>query len=674
MQDYYNMANLQQSGQGRNSQRLPIAVLDGVPYYTASDYQRALDAKRIREQQVRANNDPGLGQMNLPVQSGMDLNTVSGSQAQGMSGGTVPDFASAAMDAQRMTDMSQNSMSMSGSQEPSFVTAARQQQVMNTSGAREQQRVEDMQREQRANAAADRAQTGTTISGVGTIQNGQVFRNDRTNYVPGMGNMNLPEQATVDPALVSATTNAGMEDPFATAQAIQANSSGFAAGSSDFIRQATGVNQNIVDPTRRVVRQSPVTDISLTPGSTQGGTSVSPTASAYREGELKVSPDGQGVQTFDEAKIAADEAKAAADKAAIDAKVTAARQEQFDAAQAEQAAAKTAQAEQAAAVAGTDIATATSDAYQTNLANILESIELRKQQAGETYSDMYQQALTEQTRARGLSDLSGLSGGMAEQARARRSVAETAALTNIGAQRQQAVDAIEAEKLGAELQAGRMTAEQFELEKQTNPMYQYGELLAQRFNATGDVNDFNVYMNHMATLIGVEAPLLAAQNPEGAQAQLSETVRNQVLQYAENPTLMQKITGFGTGGFLATVAGFVGIKSLEKIGMAYVGKGLAGAFGTAAAAKGGLLAGAAGLAGAAAPVIGAVVAGAFAVMAISSLVSNIRRSKTGEAAKEAIDKVFAEERQRLIDSGFTEEQADQAIADFRKTELAPAFQ
>ena len=687
MQDYFNMANLQQSGQGRDSGRLPIGVVNGVPYYTINDYQRALDAQRAQQQQGRMDsisnfsnnmvqatqplataganfgsnlnnaiyNQPGPvtisgagtiqnNQLNRQFTNGgaqfqppapAPMPTVSGAQQetasmiqrpsnpQGMTGGQVPDFASAAMNAQAMNDMSQNSMSMSGYQEPAFVTAARQQQVMNEEGAREQRRVEDMQREQRADAAADRAQIGTTISGVGTIQNGQVYRNDQERIV-GMGNMNLPEQATVDPALVSQTNRNNRENPLGASPVDLYSMANDGTAEINRLQQFAGAGDAAITSTGVV-----------------------------------------------NAELAATEARAEADKAAIDAETTAARQAEFDAAQEAEDAAREAEGEAAATAAGTDLNQANQDAYQRNLANILESIDLRKKEAGESYSDLYQQFRDQQAFQSGITDTSGVRGGMARQDQSRQSAAEIGALTDLASQRQRAVDTIEAEKLNAEVEAGRMTSEQFELQKTYNPMWLEGELLAQKYQETGDINDFNEYMTHMAGLLGVEPSLANYDDPDKATAEVSESVKNKINQYIQNPTLLQQITGFGTGALMTGIGTAFTGKALGALGTAYVGKGLTAAFGASAAKAGavGILAklGLTGAAAVAGPIVGAVLAGALAIAGISSIVNNIRRSKTGEAAEEAIDNLLVKEKERIMGQGFTEAEADEAIAALRST-------
>lgn len=410
---------------------------------------------------------------------------------------------------------------------------------------------------------------------------------------------------------------------------------------------------------------------SMTPGALQGGTSVDPAASAIRQGNAVATT--KGIQSFDQAATAAREVQAEAKKAEIDAKTTEQRLT-------EAAAAQTAQADEAASAAGTEMPQAQQDAYQRNLADILRSIDIRKEQAGTTYSGMYQDVLAQQSLSRGLSDVSGFTGGMAEQLAEKRSAAETRALTELGVQRQQAIDAIEAQKMTAELEAGRMTAEQFELQKQYNPMWMQGELLAQKYEQTGDINDFNEYMTHMSSLLGLEPSLANINNPEAMQAQISADVVTQVNQYIQNPSLMQNLMGGGTSaltGLGAAFAGAKGIAALGTIGTALLGPGgiaastAAGLSGALTGTQAGFIAALGGKAAAAAAIGSAafwpVVAGVLATVAVAGVVRAIRANKSPEQAEVAINDLLAKERQRIIDQGFSEAEADEAITGLRKT-------
>jgi len=342
-------------------------------------------------------------------------------------------------------------------------------------------------------------------------------------------------------------------------------------------------------------------------------------------------------------------------------------------------------------IGGTDLEEAGQDAYQRNLANILESIDMRKQAAGESYSDLYQQFKDQQAFQSGITDVSGREGGMARQTESRESAAEIGALTDLASQRQRAVDQIEAEKMDAELEAGRMTAEQYELDKQTNPAWQQGELLAQKYNETGDIEDFNEYMSHMSSLLGIEPSLANIENPEAAVAQVSTNAVTKINQYIQNPTLMQQLFGYGSSGLMAGLGAKIGLPALAKLGGVLLGKsGAAAAAGltTAGAFPGVLVGGAAGAAttakatglaalfakiglGTAAtalgPALGVAVGGALAVAGIVGIINNVRRSKTGKAAEEAVNQVFEAERKRIIGEGFTEAEADEAIELIKQT-------
>jgi hypothetical protein len=329
-------------------------------------------------------------------------------------------------------------------------------------------------------------------------------------------------------------------------------------------------------------------------------------------------------------------------------------------------------------IGGVDLGQAGQDAYQRNLANILGGIDTRKQAAGEGFSDLYQQFKDQRTMQQSLTDPRGLTGGMQRQEGARQSAAEIGAMTDLASQRQRAVDQIEAEKMTAELQAGRMTAEQYELEKQTNPAWQQGELLAQKYNQTGDIDDFNEYLTHMAGLLGIEPSLANANNPEAAMAQVSADVQTKINQYIQNPSLLQNLTGAGTSALVGIGAAFTGAKgvaALGALGKAIVGPSVATALGgalTGTGAKAGVIA-ALGLKGVAAAAFWPVTAGVLATLAILGVARMIRANKTPDEAKVEIDKLLTKERQRIIDGGFTEQEADDAIAGLRKT-LPSAYQ
>jgi hypothetical protein len=335
-------------------------------------------------------------------------------------------------------------------------------------------------------------------------------------------------------------------------------------------------------------------------------------------------------------------------------------------------------------IGGVDLGEAGQDAYQRNLANILQGIDTRKQAAGEGFSDLYQQFKDQRTMQQSMTDPRGLTGGMQRQEGARQSAAEIGAMTDLASQRQRAVDQIESEKMTAELQAGRMTAEQYELEKQTSPAWQQGELLAQKYNETGNIDDFNEYLTHMSGLLGIEPSLANANNPEAAMAQVSEDVKTKVNQYIENPDLLQNLMGAGTsalGGIGAAFAGVKGIAALGAFGSAMVGGTSFGAGGITASAAAGLNAALAGkgvgllgtlgfkgaLTATAAAVGWPIVAGVLATLAVVGVVRMIRANKTPEQAKIEIDKLLTKERQKIIDGGFSPEEADEAIAGLRKT-------
>lgn len=81
-----------------------------------------------------------------------------------------------------------------------------------------------------------------------------------------------------------------------------------------------------------------------------------------------------------------------------------------------------------------------------SLSRILEENQMRQESAAQSYSDMYQQARDLATRRGGLSNVSGFTGGMAQQQADRLSAAEMAQLTTLGVQRESTLRGIEAEK------------------------------------------------------------------------------------------------------------------------------------------------------------------------------------------------------------------------------------
>jgi hypothetical protein len=243
----------------------------------------------------------------------------------------------------------------------------------------------------------------------------------------------------------------------------------------------------------------------------------------------------------------------------------------------------------------------------------------------------------------------------------------------------------------AELEAGRMTAEQYELEKETSPAWQQGELLAQKYNETGDMEDFNNYLTHMSGLLGMEPSLVNVNDPDKAVAEVSENAVKRINQYIQNPTLMQQLFGYGSSGLFAGLGAKIGIPGLTKLGGILLGKSGAAAAGglmTAGAFPGVLVGGAAGTAtaaksvglvalfgkiglgtaaAAAGPALGVALGAGLAIAGIVGIVNNVRRSKTGEAAEEAVNKVFEAERKRIIGEGFTEAEADEAIELIKQT-------
>lgn len=100
-------------------------------------------------------------------------------------------------------------------------------------------------------------------------------------------------------------------------------------------------------------------------------------------------------------------------------------------------------------------------AFQDRLAKILEQIENQKVTTGQTYSDMYRQLRDQTTRQASLTNPNQVTGGMAEQQRARLSAAETAAFSQIGSERESAIRELDMMSLNAESMARMQEQEEF---------------------------------------------------------------------------------------------------------------------------------------------------------------------------------------------------------------------
>lgn len=94
-----------------------------------------------------------------------------------------------------------------------------------------------------------------------------------------------------------------------------------------------------------------------------------------------------------------------------------------------------------------------SQAYADSLARRLAAIDEQQFAAGQSYQDMYEQAQMSQARRRGLSDVTGFAGGMAEQFGARMSAAEMSALGQIGMGREAAIRGLEMQRMNAPMDA-----------------------------------------------------------------------------------------------------------------------------------------------------------------------------------------------------------------------------
>jgi hypothetical protein len=92
-------------------------------------------------------------------------------------------------------------------------------------------------------------------------------------------------------------------------------------------------------------------------------------------------------------------------------------------------------------------------AYAEALARRMASIDEQQRTAGLSYGDMYEQARMSQAARRGMSDVSGMTGGMADQAQSRMSAAEIASLSQIGMGREATMRQLEMAELNAPMEA-----------------------------------------------------------------------------------------------------------------------------------------------------------------------------------------------------------------------------
>jgi hypothetical protein len=92
-------------------------------------------------------------------------------------------------------------------------------------------------------------------------------------------------------------------------------------------------------------------------------------------------------------------------------------------------------------------------AYSEALARRLASIQNQQFAAGQSYQDMYDQARMSQAARRGMSDVSGMTGGMAEGMQAQLSAAEMRGLGQIGISREQTMRDLELARMGAPMEA-----------------------------------------------------------------------------------------------------------------------------------------------------------------------------------------------------------------------------
>jgi hypothetical protein len=100
---------------------------------------------------------------------------------------------------------------------------------------------------------------------------------------------------------------------------------------------------------------------------------------------------------------------------------------------------------------GTD--TLAGKAYAEALARRMASIDEQQRTAGLSYGDMYEQARMSQAARRGMSDVSGMTGGMQDQLSSRMSAAEIASLGQIGMGREATMRQLEQQELDAPMAA-----------------------------------------------------------------------------------------------------------------------------------------------------------------------------------------------------------------------------
>jgi hypothetical protein len=143
--------------------------------------------------------------------------------------------------------------------------------------------------------------------------------------------------------------------------------------------------------------------------------------------------------------------------------------------------------------------------YSDALARQLAAVQERRMGVQESYSDLYQQARMSQSRRQGLSDTSGLTGGMADQYGSKLSAAEMGALGQIGMGREQAMRQTGLEELAAPsnafLEARQM--QEFEQGNQafTEQMRQNAIAIISDPNTPQEIKNF--YQNQLAQQYGV---------------------------------------------------------------------------------------------------------------------------------------------------------------------------
>ena len=333
-------------------------------------------------------------------------------------------------------------------------------------------------------------------------------------------------------------------------------------------------------------------------------------------------------------------------------------------------------------------------AYERNLANLLEMIDNQKLNTGQSYSDMYRQIQDQLARQASLTNPEQMTGGMAQQEGSRRSAAEIAAFGQIGTERERAVRDIESQKFGAELTAKEMAAQEQQLDQAMDPRYQQIDAIntmLQNAIEVGDAEAIEKLYPQLQSVLGSIAGLdsgdfnFSVDSAAEGASQARAITNRRVQDLMKEGGLPQAVTdalaaaGLGLGG---VAAGSLAVAAGSKVASWIAGIPLIGALtatpGTAIAAdgigkfglwaaKGGKLAmvakGATGLA-AITPVgwavLGLAVVGSLAWYGYRQYVANLPADQKDSAIRE-----IAEKEARVVKGeGASQEIIDAWIEDY----------